>query len=222
MSESRWIRTGGMAGILYVLLAVVAAALPGAPPPADGRAITFQNYLIAHSDALVAQGWLYALAAPLMLMAAVAVRRVLRESPASGYPSEVFLVGIAVVATLLVVAMAMQIVFAQSAARLDTELVYALGAHFGTVLIGLCGFVIALAASAYAYCVLRFGVAPRWTGCLAVLAVAVNLAGTVGVFIKTGAFSMEGGFSAWAPAASFTVWYLGTAIALFRRPASTT
>jgi hypothetical protein len=36
------------------------------------------------------------------------------------------------------------------------------------------------------------------------------------VFVRTGAFSMEGGFSAWAPAASTTLWYLGTSIALIR------
>jgi hypothetical protein len=217
-ADVRWIRAGGLAGLLYVVVALVAAALPGAPPPADGRAITFQNYFIAHQESLVVQAWMYALAAPLMLMFAAAVRKVLQTASAAGYLSELFLIGTTAVAALLVVAMSMQIAFAQFADRLETNLVYALGAHFGTVLVGLSGFIVALTAFAYAFCVFRFDVAPRWTGYLAVVALAVNLAGTVGVFVRTGAFSMEGGFSAWAPAASLTLWYLGTSIALVRRP----
>ena len=76
MPDSRWIRLGAVAGIGYVLVAIIAAALPGAPPKADGKAITYQNYIIEKHDLIVAQAWMYALAAPLMLMFAVSVRRI--------------------------------------------------------------------------------------------------------------------------------------------------
>ncbi|WP_313861175.1 hypothetical protein [Mycobacterium sp.] len=38
MTEARSIRIGAVAGIGFVLIALVAAALPGAPPRADGKA----------------------------------------------------------------------------------------------------------------------------------------------------------------------------------------
>lgn len=218
-AESRWIRLGGIAGILWVVLALGASALSGPGPEADGRARTYQGYFIAYHDQLVAQGWMYAIGAPLLLMFAVAVRKTMQQSGRADYLSEVFLVGTTVVAAVLLVAMAMQIAFAQSADRIDAEVVYAVGVHFGAVVIGLWGFTVGLTAFAYAYCVFARGAAPRWTGYLAVVALVVNIAGTAGVFVGRGVFSMEGGFSAWAPAASTTLWYLGMSIALVRASA---
>jgi hypothetical protein len=215
MADGRWIRLGGFAGIAYVLIVLIAAALSGVPPEANGNAATYQNYIVEHQGGLVAQAWLYALSAPLMLMFAVAVRRILRQS-GGGYLSELFLVGSTAIAGLLLVAMAMQLVVAQRAEGLAAEVVFTLGAHFSGVLIGLWGFIMAAMAFAYAFCVFADGVLPRWTAYLAVLALAVNLIATAGVFFRTGPFCLEGGFSAWAPAASDVLWYLGTSIAILR------
>ena len=78
------------------------------------------------------------------------------------------------------------------------------------------GFVMAFTGLAYAVSVMAQGVLPRWTAWLAIVALVVNVVGTVGVFFDSGPFSMEGGFTAWAPALSVTLWYLGTSIALLR------
>jgi hypothetical protein len=216
MTDNRWIRLGGVAGISYVFLAVCAAALPGAPPPADGKATTYQNYFIDHHQALVTQGWMYGLAASLMLIFAVSVRRVLRKSEDGGYFSELFLVGIAAVAGLLLVGMAMQIAVAQRAGELPAEVAFTVGVHFVGVLFGLEGFPIAAAAFAYAYCVFAYHVLPRWTAYFAVLAFTASLVATAGVFFRTGPFCLEGGFAAWAPAVSLALWYLATSVALLR------
>jgi hypothetical protein len=149
-----------------------------------------------------------------MLIFAVAVRRVLRKSGDGGYLSELFLVGSAAVEGLRVVAMAMQAAVTQRAEGLAVEVVFAVGVHFVGVLLGLCGFIMAATAFAYAFCVIAYGVLPRWTAYLAVLAFAVNLIATAGVFFRTGPFCLEGGFSGWAPAASTVLWYLGTSIAM--------
>jgi hypothetical protein len=222
MKDSRWIRLGGMAGIAYVIVAIVAGALTGAPPQANGDAATYQNFFIEKHDLLVTQAWLYALAAPLMLMFAVAVRGVLSKSDDGRYLSELFLVGTAAIAGLLVVAMAMQLAVAERAQGLAAEVVFTVGVHFVGVLIGLWGFIMGVTAFAYAFCVFAYGVLPRWTAYLAVLALAVNVISTAGVFFRTGPLSLEGAFSAWAPAASTVLWYLGTSIAMLRTPATDT
>jgi hypothetical protein len=222
MEDSRWIRLGGVAGLVYVLVAVIAAALTGAPPQANGDAATYRNFFIENHSLLVTQAWMYALAAPLMLMFAVAVHRILRRSDDSGYLPGIFVLGTAAVATLLLVTQAIQIAVAQHADGLPAEIVFAVGVHFPGVLIGLWGSFMAATAFAYAYCVFTQGVLPRWTAYLAVLALAVNLLGTAGVFFRTGAFSIEGGFSAWAPATSTVLWYLGTSIAILRTKGLTT
>jgi hypothetical protein len=100
--------------------------------------------------------------------------------------------------------------------------VFTVGVHFQGVLIGLWGFIMAATAFAYAFCVFVSGVLPRWTAYLAVLAVAVSLVATAGVFFRTGPFCLEGGFSAWAPAVTTLLWYLGTSIAMLRTPATDT
>jgi hypothetical protein len=220
MRDGRWIRIGGVAGIGFVLIALVAAALPGAPPRADGKASTYQNYFVEHHGALVAQAWMYALAAPLMLMFAVSVRQILRK--ADGFFSDLFVLGTTAIVGLQVVTYAMQIVFAQTADSLPAEVVFTVGTHFQGVLIGLSGFIMAATAFAYAFCVFSSAVLPRWTAYLAVLAMAVSLVATAGVFFRTGPFCLEGGFSAWAPAVTTVLWYLGTSIAMLRTPATDT
>ena len=216
MTETRSIRIGAIAGIVYVLVAIVAAALPGAPPRADGKASTYQSYFVEHQSALVAQPWMYALAAPLMLMFAISVRQILRN--ADGFFSDLFLLGTTAIVGLSVVTYAMQIVIAQRADSLSAEVVFTVGVHFGGVLIGLWGFIMAATAFAYAFCVFASGVLPRWTAYLAAVAVAVSLTATAGVFFRTGPFCLEGGFSAWAPALTTVLWYLGTSIAMLRSP----
>ncbi|QLL08590.1 hypothetical protein [Mycobacterium vicinigordonae] len=218
MIDNRWIRMGGVAGIGYVLIAVVAGALPGAPPEANGNPSTYQAYFIEHQQALVVQAWMYALAAPLWLIFAISVRRVLRSTADSGYLAELFFVGTGIVLGLLMVTQAMQIAVAQHAAALSADVAFLLGTHFGGVLIGLWGFLIATTAVAYAFSVFAYGGLPKWTGYLAVLTFLMDLVASTGVFFRTGPFCLEGGFSAWAPAVSLLFWYLGTSIALLRTP----
>lgn len=214
MSETRWTRIGGIAGILYVLIGVIAGALTGAIPHADGRATTYQNYFIEKQDLLVAQAWLFPLAVPPLLVFSVAVRRILRRS--DSHLSELWLTGQTAIAALLVVTMGMQIAVAQAAGTLDAQVVFTLGVHFGAVVIETFGFITATVAFAYAFCVFKDEVLPRWTAYLAVLASLVCIASTATVFVRTGHFALEGGVPAFAPAVATVLWYLGTAIAMLR------
>ena len=216
MRDARWTRYGGIAGLLYVVVAVVAGTLTGVPPTTEASDDVFKEFFIEKNDLLVAQAWMYALAAPLLLLFALAVRVILRKSDTVGNLGDLFLVGITVIVGLLLVAMAMQIVIARAADRLDADTVRVFGAGFGLVLIAMWGFVMAAIALAYAIGAFTDGVLPRWTAWLAIVAAIANVVGTVGVFVGSGPFSIEGAFTAWAPALSVTVWVVGTSIALLR------
>jgi hypothetical protein len=152
----------------------------------------------------------------LLLVFALAVRRVLHKPGGRGQSRRSLWAGTTVIVALLLVAMAMQITIAKTADGLGAETVRALGADFGLVLIAMWGFVMAFTGLAYAVSVMAQGVLPRWTAWLAIVALVVNVVGTAGVFFDSGPFSMESGFTAWAPALSVTLWYLGTSIALLR------
>lgn len=153
----------------------------------------------------------------MLLMFAVTVRRVLRSAD-SHYPGDLFLAGTVIIAALVVVTMAMQIAVAQTAEQLDAEVLFVVGVHFVAVAIGLMGFVVAATAFAYAIAVLHSGRLPRWTAYLAIVASIVNVLGTAGIFVRTGPFAIEGGVTAWAPAMSLVLWYLGVSIAILRSP----
>ena len=214
MHESRWIKLGAVAGILYMAIAVIAGALTGVAPPADGTAATYQSYFVEKQDLLIVQAWLFPFAVPLLLMFSVAVRRILRRSDA--YLSELFLTAQTIIAALVVMAMSMQISVAQAADTLDAQVLFTIGVHFPAIVIGVWGFLTAAAAFAYAFCVIKDDVLPRWTAYLAILASVVCLVSTAGVFVSTGPFSMEGNFSAFAPALATVLWYLGVSIAILR------
>lgn len=211
MRQTRWIRIGGIAGILYVLIGLVAGVLTGAIPPADGRAITYQNYFIDKQQLLVVQAWLFPFVVPALLMFSVAVRRILHRS--DQYLSELFLIAQTVIAALLIVTMGLQIAVAQAAASLDAQVVFTMGVHTGAVIIDVFGFVTATAAVAYTVCVVKDGVLPRWTAYPAILAAVVCLLCTGAVFVRTGPFSPES-VPAFAPALATVLWYLSASTAM--------
>jgi hypothetical protein len=217
MRERRWDRFGAVAGIAFVLLAVVAAILTGSPPkPADADQV-FKDFFIDKHDQLVTQAWMYALSAPFLLWFATTLRRVLRRVEGDeGYLADLFLVGTTANAALLAAAMAMQVAIASVAERLSPEIVRGLGIDFGAALVALFGFIVAITAFAFAAVVLATSALPRWTAWLAVVALVLNVVGTVGVFADDGAFSIEGGFTVFVPFLATMLWYLGTAIAMLR------
>ncbi|MCX2934930.1 hypothetical protein ORI20_32220 [Mycobacterium sp. CVI_P3] len=215
MDHTRLNRTGGAAGIVYVVAAVTAAVLTGKPPGPEAGNQVVQHFFIDHRAQIVAQGWLYALATGLVIWFAVAVRRLLHEATSGRHLGDLFFVGTVAVAALSFVSMSIRIVAAGAAHELSAPAVRAVGADFSLVLLALCGFIVALAAVGYAGCVLPDGVLPRWTGWLALLAAVVNLGGTASVFVSGGPFSIEGGLSTLLPVAATGAWYLGTAISLY-------
>jgi hypothetical protein len=216
MTAAQWNRVGGLAGIGYVVLSVVASFLTGTPPAPDFSDAEIKTFYLEKQHALVTQAWLITLGGALILWFAIAVRRILRARRANRTLADLFFAGTVVIVTVLVIAMAMQMVFAKTAADLPPETVRAIGVDFGVVVVAMWGFVVATTAIAYAVCVFTEPALPRWTAWLAIAAAVMNVVGTTGVFVASGPFSMEGAVTEWAPGVLIMLWYLGTAIALLR------
>ncbi|KDF00798.1 hypothetical protein Y900_018130 [Mycolicibacterium aromaticivorans JS19b1 = JCM 16368] len=216
MDNTRLDRTGGSAGIAFVIATVVAALLTGKPPGPEASNQAVQRFFIDHHNQVVLQGWLYALATGLVIWFAVAVRRLLHTASAGRHLGDLFFVGTVAVAALSFVSMSIRIVAAGAAHELSASAVRAVGADFSLVLLALCGFIVALAATGYVGCVFSQAVLPRWTGWLAVIAAVVNVVGTFSVFLGGGPFSIEGGWGTLLPVAATGVWYLGTSVSLYR------
>jgi hypothetical protein len=216
MTDGYWTRLGGVAGLLFVLVAVVAGAITGKPPPPQASDAAVKAFFVDKQDLLVTQAWLYALGAALLLWFAVGLRPPLRAATGLRHLSDLFFAGTAVISALLLVAMAIQVVVARAAERLSAGVVRTVGLDFGAVLIALWGFVVATTALAYVLSIRARSVLPRWTAWLAAAAIVLNLAGTVSVFVRSGPFSSEGAFTVWLPALSSSLWYLAVSIAMLR------
>ncbi|MCV7179690.1 hypothetical protein [Mycolicibacterium sphagni] len=215
MNDRRLNRTGGIAGLAYLVIASAAAAITGKPPGPHASNQSVQHFFIEYQGRLVAQGWLYALATGLVIWFAVAVRRVLYAASSGRHLGDLFFVGTVAVGALSFVSMSIRIVAAGAAAELSASAVRAVGTDFSLVLLALCGFIVALSAIGYACCVIPDGLLPRWTGWLAIVAATVNVAGTASVFVTDGPLSIEGGFATVLPVAATAAWYLGTSISMF-------
>ena len=222
MLQQRWIRHGAWAGIAFAVVVIASGAITGSPPGPDDTDQVFKDFFVDKRDQLLVQAWMYALAAPLLLWFAAAVRRVLNEAEDGSYLGDLFLASVTATAALLIAAMAMQVAVVTLADRLAPDVVRAIGLDFGAALVALFGFFVALTAMSFAAVVFASAVLPRWTAWLAVVALVLNLVGTLGVFVDDGAFSIEGGFTVFVPAASTVIWYLATSIAMLRRPLSLT
>jgi hypothetical protein len=217
MTTSRWNLLGGLAGVGYAVVAAIAVGLGGVHPPPAASSEDVRSFFVEKQSAIVAQGYLFALGAALLVWFALTVRGVLRTAADGRQLGDLFFVGTAVAAGLSLVAMSIQIVIAKAAARLSPEAVRVVGFDFVLAQYLLCGFIVAATAIAYAACVFRNAVLPRWTGSLAIVVAVLNLVGTLVVFVSEGAVSVRGTVAVWLPGLVTTVWYLGNALALLQR-----
>ena len=109
MLQQRWIRYGAWAGIAFAVVAVASGAITGSPPGPDDADQVFKDFFVDKRDQLLVQAWMYALAAPLLLWFAAAVRRVLNEVEDGSYLGDLFLASVTATAALLIAAMAMHL-----------------------------------------------------------------------------------------------------------------
>lgn len=204
MNERRWERYGAMAGIAFVVLAVIAIFLPGKPPDQNASGSSLITYIADHRDSLRWSTVLFCIGSVFGLFFIATLRA--RLSEAEGGHNE--LATAAVVGGLFAFAanwiggmMGTVAVFregiglAPSTVRMLIDL-YRQGAIIGNIgLVLLFGSVAAV--------VLSTDLLPRWVGWFTAV-LAVNCAVTLFGFIATdGAFAPGGGYQMLSGLAGF-------------------
>jgi hypothetical protein len=216
LTVDRTRRLGGLIGVVFVVLGLVAVFLPGTPPKAD-EVSKIATYFTDKRGSILAANYLTCLAFVFFLGFVGALRTHFRVADRTGIqPGSAMLAG-GVAATSMVIAGTAVLngaVF-QVASAGDANLNHALYDVSNDLFF----------ASGFGFAVFFAGaaVAVRMTGALlsamvpAALVVALlNLVGGVGFFAKSGFFAIGGAFGFIVPLASL-LWILAASILMLRR-----
>jgi len=216
MRDRDWDRFGALVGVVAVAVYVLAILLTGSPPKPTSTNDEIRLFIIDKRWAIVTQVWLFALASGLFVWFAGAVRSVFRRAEGdTGHLANVFF-GVSVLAqAVLMTAFVAYGAYAYKAGATASPDLARFVFDLGALGPAFAGFPLAVAA--FIYAALAFGTSalPRWTGWVATAAAVTQIVGTFGIFVKTGAFSLEGVFG-FVPFVVTMVWVLGVCAAMFR------
>jgi hypothetical protein len=217
MDDVRWDRLGAAAGVVAVVVFVVAFAITGSPPKPSAPDKVIQAFVVDKRGALLTQAWLLCLAATLFVWFVAAVRDVLARGDTGNAPAAAVFFGAALVGiALLVVAGVVQIAVAHKTGGTVSPASARFGYDLVAASVSMNSLPFALATAMFAVAVSRSLVLPRWTAALAALAAVTMLAQTFVIWSRTGFFSLEGGYGI-VPFAAIMLWTVGTCVALATR-----
>jgi hypothetical protein len=210
---SRW---GGMAGILFVVIGMVALFLPGTPPKAD-EVSKITSYFADKRGSILAANYMAGLAFAFFLFFVGALRAHLGAADAEGVrPGSAALAG-GVMATAMIIAGNAVIngaVF-QVAAAGDTNVNHALYDVASDLFVS-SGFGFAVFFGGAAVAIAATGALPSFLAPAGLVAAVLNAIAPVALFAKTGFFAIGGAFGFVAPLAS-VLWVLAASIFMLRQ-----
>jgi len=208
-------RLGAVAGIVFVVLALVSLFLPGTPPKADeiGQIVP---YFAGARGRILASDFLLALALVFFLLFASTLRSHLgAEDPTGARPGAAILAGAAAAATLIMAGSAVLngAVFQASAPK-NPSLSHAL--YFvANDLYTMAGFGLAVFFAGAAVAIAVSGRLPSALAPAAVLLAVLNAVSGVALFTKSGFFAIGGAYGYIVPLASL-VWILVVSVVMLR------
>jgi hypothetical protein len=198
-----------LAGIVFVVLSLIAAFLPGSPPKTSDSAAKITKFVVDNGDQLRWAAFVGALASIVVLLWLGAVWRVMRGAE-GGSPrfAVVAALGTAMAAALFNVGGILMATVAIIGANNTTRFFYV----FATDLAAGGGFGIALLAGAFSTVIIQTGVFPRvvgWFGALVAVVLIVagaSVASTRDVFFVLGFVGFIG----------FALWTIVVSVMMFR------
>jgi hypothetical protein len=207
MTERHELRWGGLAGLGFVALAVIAELLPGIPPTVNSTADEVSAYFADSRGQILLAALLWSAAAALVIWFASAFAEAVREREERSDLHLALIAGAVLVGGAIFINAALTGATAYGIASRAADMTYM---HFelAAVLTTTIGFASALPLTAAGLGVLRTHMMPNWLGYLAFVAAAVSVVGAFGIFITDGAFVAGGPIMTLVPLAVTAVWVL--------------
>jgi hypothetical protein len=208
-------RLGGLAGIVFVVLGVVAVFLPGSPPKAD-EVSKIATYFTDKRGSILAASYLTCLAFVFFLLFVGALRSYFGVADQTGLrPGSAMVAGGVAAASMILAGTAVLngAVF-QVASAGDANLNHVLY-DVANDLFFASGFGFAAFFVGAAVAVSVTGSLPSAMAPAALAAALVNVLGGVGLFAKSGFFAIGGAFGFIVPLATL-IWILAASIVMLR------
>ena len=212
-------RSAGYSGIAFILLVIVAAFLPGAPPAPDAPASDVATFLDTHHSTWVLAGWLGFPATAFLLWFIVQMRAYLRLVPQldDGLPAYLLTGGIATGVIALMISLVQIVLAFRPSADLGLPSIRVLYDIFnaGGAMIPLPTSIVTFAASQSGR---RHNSLPSGLIILGYVATIGAVISTLSVFFSSG-FLVMGGFGTLILGLlPFAVWTIWSSIVLIRAP----
>ncbi|TWD82587.1 hypothetical protein FB561_3722 [Kribbella amoyensis] len=205
MIERHELRWGGIAGLAFVVLALLGKFLPGTAPGVDEPADAIRNYLVDGRASILTGALLWSAAAGLIIWFAAAFAEALRERDERSDLHMAVLAGSVLVGAAIFVNAAASAAVAYGVENRQpamTVMMY----QWSAVITTLIGFAAVLPLAAAGLGVLRTRLMPNWLGYLALGAAVVSFAGAFGVFETDGTFAAGGTLMTTVPLLVAAVW----------------
>jgi hypothetical protein len=210
-----WAKIAALGGVVFFILAVIAAITPQASPPGiDDSVASITKYYVQHHTGILIADFCNALGAGFLLFFAAALWRAVRRVDPSGVLAVSAALGIATAAAVATSGAAGEAALTAFAAKLgDAALVRAFfdlqRLAFTFVWFPLAVYILSTCLAA-----LRGALLPRWLAWAGFLAVAVMLLGSLSTFADKQNVLAVLNFIGFI---LFALWTLGTSITLYLR-----
>lgn len=207
MTERHELRWGGLAGLGFVALAVIAELLPGIPPTVNSTTEEVSAYFTDSRGQILLAALLWSAAAALVIWFASAFAEAVREREERSDLHLALVAGAVLVGGAIFINAALIGATAYGVAGRAADMTY-MHFEFAAILTTTIGFASALPLTAAGLGVLRTHMMPNWLAYLAFVAAAVSVVGAFGIFIGEGAFVAGGPLMTLVPLAVSAVWVL--------------
>ncbi|MFI7065642.1 DUF4386 family protein [Kribbella sp. NPDC050124] len=205
MTERHELRWGGVAGLAFVVLALLGRFLPGNLPTVDESEGSITAFLNDARTSMLVGSLMWAAAAGLIIWFAAAFAEAIREREERSDVHLAILAGSVLVGGAIFVTAGLSAATAYSIEGRDAALTVLLF-ELTAVMTTMIGFAAALPLAAAGIGVLRTRMMPNWLGWLALLAAVVSFAGAFGVFATDGVFVAGGTLMTTVPLLLSAVW----------------
>ena len=205
MTERHELRWGGLAGLAFVVLALLGRFLPGNPPTVGDSDGTITGWLTDHRNSIMIGSLMWCAAAGLIIWFAAAFAEAMRERAERSDVHLALLAGSVLVGSAIFVNAALTGATAFGVDGRDAGfslMLFEVTAVMSTMI----GFAAALPLAAAGIGVLRTRLMPNWLGYLALLAAVVSFAGAFGVFVSDGTFVAGGTLMTTVPLLLSSIW----------------